>query len=409
MNLPLTPLHDRTGETDFALRHPLVTGMALSLAAAIALGLTRFSYGPLLPPMREDLGWSYLLAGAMHTANALGYLLGALGAPLLLRRWPAWHCLMVSATVASLLMLLSGISLNTHWLLAQRAASGLVSALVFIAGGLLAAQLGGRHSGRSGLLIGLYYGGTGLGIAVSALLVPAAITAALQQGAAHAWQWAWLALGAASVLAVLLMAFPSKAIGRNTPASASPQPLALKPFGSALACYFLFGIGSIGYMTFVVALLQAQGMQPGLVTSFYALLGLAVMAASRIWARMFERFKGGESLALLNALLALATLVPAVTSAVPWVLASGVLFGSVFLAVVAATTVLVRHNLPPAAWPAGIGAFTVAFALGQVLGPALVGSIADGPGGLERGLVVSASVLLLAALLASRQKPLQPL
>ena len=52
--------------------------VALSMGAAISLGITRFAYALLLPPMREDLGWSYTLAGGMNTINALGYLLGAL-------------------------------------------------------------------------------------------------------------------------------------------------------------------------------------------------------------------------------------------------------------------------------------------------------------------------------------------
>jgi uncharacterized membrane protein len=37
---------------------------ALSLGAAVSLGVTRFAYGLLLPPMRADLQWSYTLAGA---------------------------------------------------------------------------------------------------------------------------------------------------------------------------------------------------------------------------------------------------------------------------------------------------------------------------------------------------------
>ena len=36
--------------------------------------------------MRLDLGWSYLLAGAMNTGNAFGYFLGALATPMLMRR-----------------------------------------------------------------------------------------------------------------------------------------------------------------------------------------------------------------------------------------------------------------------------------------------------------------------------------
>jgi MFS-type transporter involved in bile tolerance (Atg22 family) len=88
------------------------------------------------------------------------------------------------------------------------------------------------------------------------------------------------------------------------------------------------------------------------------------------------------------------------------VFASGVLFGGVFLSVVASTTALVRHNLPATAWPAGIAAFTIVFAAGQIVGPTLVGWVADGTGGLRGGLACSAAVLLLGALIAWGQKPL---
>ena len=50
--------------------------------------------------------------------------------------------------------------------------------------------------------------------------------------------------------------------------------------------------------------------------------------------------------------------------------------------------------------------FTTLFALGQIVGPLVVGWVADGAGGLQRGLLVSATFLLLASVLASRQKPL---
>ena len=64
----------------------LALALALSIAAVVSLGITRFSYGLLLPPMRDDLGWSYSLAGLMNTANALGYLVGALSTPYWIRR-----------------------------------------------------------------------------------------------------------------------------------------------------------------------------------------------------------------------------------------------------------------------------------------------------------------------------------
>ena len=68
---------------------PVYLALALSLGAAVSLGITRFAYGLLLPVMKDDLAWSYTLAGAMNTVNAAGYLLGALVTPWLLRRWGA--------------------------------------------------------------------------------------------------------------------------------------------------------------------------------------------------------------------------------------------------------------------------------------------------------------------------------
>ncbi len=393
---------------DLSQWHPLTTALALSLAAAVALGLTRFSYGLLLPPMREDLGWSYMLAGAMNTANALGYFIGALLTPALMRRLGVWRLLMVGALLASGFMLMSGLVTDARALFAQRLAAGVASALMFITGGVLAARWGSLHPGRAGFLIGLYYGGTGIGIALSAGLVPGALACAQAYGVAHAWQWPWLALGVACLCATALMAGPARTIGEASPSQNGQRRFAARDFGYGLSGYFMFGVGYIGYMTFVVALLKEQGMPAAWITAFYTLLGLAVVASSRIWARMLDHYKGGESLAILNGVLGVAAILPALSSAVPLVFLSGIVFGAVFLSVVASTTALVRHNLPPESWSAGISAFTVAFALGQIVGPTLVGKIADGPGGLERGLIVSAGALFIGAALAARQKALDP-
>lgn len=392
-------------------RNGLWLVVALSMGAAVSLGITRFAYALLLPPMREDLAWSYTLAGAMNTVNALGYLLGALATPMLLRRLAPGTLLVAGSVLATVFMGLCGFFVEAVPLLVQRLLAGVASALVFIAGGLLAARLGAQQPGRSGLLLGLYYGGTGWGISLSAVLVPAVLAAA---PGPHPWAWAWWALALACVAATLALLWPARALqalaAPSAAASASQPPQASTvrwgAFAPALLGYGLFGVGYIGYMTFVVALLREQGASGTAVTWFYALLGLAVVLSSRIWAGLLDRSRGGQALALLNGLLGVATVLPALTSAWPMVLASGLLFGAVFLSVVASTTALVRHNLPQALWASGISAFTIVFAAGQIVGPTVVGWIADGPGGLARGLVFSACALWVGALVASRQKPL---
>ena len=390
-------------------RQLMALALAISMGAAVSLGITRFAYGLLLPAMRADLGWSYALAGAMNTANALGYFLGALATPWLMRRWGPSVLLWAGAVVASIFMVLSGFFTQTEPLLLQRLLAGVASAVVFVAGGLLAARLGTRDPQRSGLLLGVYYGGTGLGIVLSSVLVPWVLEATALQ--AHGWRWAWWSLGALCLLGSALLVWPARTMANwavPTPAASAVAPIVFRwrQFGLGLSGYALFGVGYIGYMTFVVALLRSQGRSALEVTVFYGLLGLAVMASSRIWAGLLDRRRDGRPLALLNGLLGVATLLPALTQSLPWVLLSGLLFGAVFLSIVASTTALVRHNLPQAAWPAGISAFTAVFAAGQIVGPTVVGWIADGPGGLERGLVFSALALWVGSALAFRQRSL---
>lgn len=380
--------------------------LALSLGAAVSLGVTRFAYGLLLPPMRADLQWNYTLAGAMNTANALGYFLGALLTPRLLRRLDGAGVLLLGTWLASLFMGLTGFFTDAAPLLLQRLLAGMASALLFIAGGLLAARLGAQMPARNGLLLGMYYGGTGLGIVLSALLVPPLLDAAA--GVPHGWAWAWWALAAACALASLLLSWPARVLRQlqaPMPSAAEAQAVfRWRDFAPGLAGYTMFGVGYIGYMTFVVALLREQGVGADRITAFYALLGVAVVASSRIWAGLLDRYRGGQPLALLNGLLGLATFIPVVTGQFPLLMASGLMFGGIFLSVVASTTALVRHNLPPSQWAAGISAFTTVFALGQIVGPSVVGWIADGPGGLTRGLAFSAGALWVGAAVALRQR-----
>lgn len=385
----------------------------LSLGAAISLGITRFAYGLLLPPMRADMGWSYTLAGLMNTFNALGYLLGALCTPWLMRRQGAERVLLWGAFWATVFMAGSGFFASPVPLLAQRLLAGVASAWVFIAGGVLAARWGASRPGHSGLLLGLYYGGTGLGIVASAVSVPWVLEQAATQ--AHSWTWAWWWLAGLCALATLglsrgVRAMHVHGLAPSHPVAAARTPghaaLPLRRLVFALLGYSLFGVGYIGYITFVIALLREQGVSTGAIAWFYSLLGVATVLAPRVWAGLLDRHRDGQALARLNALLGVATLLPAVTTAWPVVLLSGVLFGGVFLSVVASTTALVRHNLPQSQWAGGISAFTIVFALGQIVGPTVVGSIADGPGGLARGLVFSAVALWLGAVLAWCQKAL---
>jgi predicted MFS family arabinose efflux permease len=392
-------------DTAHSRRTTLVLAVGLSFGTAIALGLTRFSYALLLPAMKADLGWSFAQAGAMNTANALGYLLGALTFPLLARRWPAGVCFIWGCMLTAVLMIAGGLVSDTHALLVQRVVTGMTSASVFVGGSVLAARLASAHPHDAGLVLGLYYGGAGLGIIAAALLVPVTVLPGV-----HGWQWAWFALAAACGLASVaaIMAARKTGIHEAAPVAANLQSAARLPLtrlGFMLAGYGLFGVGYIGYMTFLIALLRSTGMSSAVVTAFYVLLGVATIGSARIWSGLLNRMRGGQALAVFNCVLAFATIMPAVFAQPVVAFVSGALFGATFLSAVASTTAFVRHNLPAAQWTRGIGAFTIVFAFGQIVGPVVIGWISDGAG-LARGLMYSSAMLAVGAVLAALQKPL---
>lgn len=417
---------------EFSHRKPLTTALALALGSAISLGLARFSYALFLPLMREDLGWSYLIAGMMNTANAAGYFIGAILAPWCFRRASIGKVFIAGAFLTSLLLGFSGLVTGTLALFLLRFLAGVGSALVFVGGGALAAQLGSLHPGRSGFLLGIYYGGTGFGIILSSILVPLTASWAIQQNYLHAWQSAWCVLSVTALTLSFLIIRPSLSVPVFVSKTASGSTTQVSRYLYIVVAYCCFGMGYIGYMTFVIALLKQIGLAGSTLNIFYAVLGLFVMASSRIWAPILDRYKGGQSLAIFNTLLGIASFIPAIIAltqnqklittgilgtastaptlgnfSIMAIFVSGMVFGACFVSAVAATTSFVKHNLPQAQWVSGITVFTVIFAMGQVLGPTIVGWISDGSGGLARGLLLSGFLLLTGAVLAWRQKPLK--
>lgn len=377
------------------LRRALFDLLTLSLGGAVALGFARFAYALLLPAMRADLGWSFTFAGAMNAANALGYLAGALTATAVVRGLGLRRTFALGMAVTGLALLACAPLSADGPLLALRFVAGVSGAWVLISGGGLAALAVRPHPAQSALLLGVFYSGSGLGIVLSALLLPPLL--------ASGWRAAWVALGAASLLSLLLSLGTLSRLPEQTPVPPSGAPRTpLTPLAWGFAAYVCFGVGYIAYMTFIIAFLRSVGAG-GLVTPFWALLGACVVANPYVWARLSAHAPGARAMGAKMLTLAVGAALPLLSSHPAALLLSGALFGVSFLAVVAFTTILTRRVLPEHAWGRGIAAFTTLFALGQVFGPLLTGALADTAGGLRLGLGVSAGVLLLGAALTLGQ------
>lgn len=373
------------------------TALGLALGPAAALGLARFAYALLLPAMKHALHWSYAQAGAMNTANAVGYLLGALVATPIVVRLGSQRAFLGGLLVTALALLGSAAGSGFVALLVLRAAAGLAGAVAFIAGAGLAARL---SAARAPLAIGIYSTGGGLGISASGAVVPPL----LSSGGAGAWRLGWLLLGLLALVATLGAARAARRVEEPATEPVGHEARwSARRLAPALIAYGLFGTGYIAYMTFIIAFLRAEGLPTGAAAIFWVVLGLAAAASAFVWGPLLGRLRGGHGEAVAMATVTLGTLVPLASSAPGVAFISALLFGGSFLAVVAAVTALVRRTLPAAAWTPAIAALTVAFAIGQCLGPLLAGALADSPGGVRAGLLLAAGLLALGAIVALAQ------
>jgi predicted MFS family arabinose efflux permease len=372
----------------------------LAMGPAVALGLGRFAYALLLPPMRADLGWNFAQAGALNTANAAGYLIGAVFAAPVGRRMGDKRVFAISLALAALAVGASGLTADYMALLTLRVVAGFTGALGFVCGaGLASAAAMGGSKHRAPTLLGIYFAGAGIGITASALAVPPLLGRV-------GWRGGWLVLGALALaatafgcLALRRAPEPSYPAAGNAPARWSPRFMAC-----TLVAYGLFGAGYIAYATFIIAYLRsAEGFSGGGVTRFWSLFGLSSVAAAFAWGRILGQLKGGWGTSATLSVLTVGAAAPLLRTTPDGAYLSALLFGGSFLAVLAAVASFARRALKAHAVTGAIGTLTVVFGIGQCIGPVLSGALADGPSGLKAGLWLSVGILAVGAVVAAFQ------
>jgi predicted MFS family arabinose efflux permease len=383
--------------------HPARLILILSLAPTIGLGIGRFAYALVLPDMRDSLQWSYSAAGFMNTINAAGYLIGALFASQLIKRFGLAASVRWGTLASVLSLALCAISGNFLLLSLARLLAGLSAAVGFVGGGALAATIAQSRPERANFLLSLFYAGPGVGILASGLIAPFV----LQGFGPGSWWIVWWAMTLLSVVMIIpLLLAPFG--GGAAAGSAASAKFAIRPVLIYLIGYFLFGAGYIAYMTFMIAYVRDGGGGAAAQSVFWSLIGVSAFATPWVWRRVLALDRGGLATTIILGVNALGASLP-IFGHSPLLLAiSALVFGVAFFAVVGSTTAFVRFNYPPAQWPTGIAAMTISFGIGQTLGPIVVGAITDAVGSLSFALDISAAMLAVGAILSAFQRKLEP-
>jgi len=379
--------------------HPARLILILSLAPTVGLGIGRFAYSLVLPDMRDSLGWSYSAAGFMNTINAVGYLAGALIASKLIKRFGLSAAVRWGTLACVVSLALCAMSGNFVILSFARLLGGVGAAIAFVASGALAAMIAQSRPERANFLLSLFYAGPGLGILSSGLIAPFVLRA-FGPGSWWIVWWAMTLLAVAMTIPLLLAPIDTKA---DIADAATPTKFAIWPVLIYLAGYFLFGAGYIAYMTFMIAYVRDAGGGAVAQSAFWCLIGASAFVTPWVWRGVLARNSGGVSTAIILGVNATGAALPLFGHSTAWLAASALVFGVSFFAVVGSTTAFVRFNYPPAAWPTAIAAMTIAFGVGQTLGPTATGAITDALGSLSYALNAGAAMLALAAIATAFQ------
>lgn len=379
---------------------PLRLALAGMTALAVAMGIGRFVYTPILPGMMEELHLTPADAGWIASANYLGYLIGALAAA------GGWahgrERLLMFASLAASAVLAASMGLNETMaaFLAIRFLAGLASAFVMV----FMSSIVFSHLAKAGRgdLQALHFGGVGLGIAASSALLAILVTA-------HAgWPAGWLWSGAISAVGLLLVAILA---GSATPANGVDGPEPALPKDRSLTkiilAYGLFGLGYVVTATFLVAIVRQDGGGRVFEASVWMIAGLAGFPSTWFWQKLAGRIGLYTAYAVSCLVEVIGVIASVVVKGFSGPLLAAILLGGTFIAITAFGLQAARQLAPQA--PRRIFAvMTAAFGLGQIIGPIAAGLLAQASGNYVLASIMAAAALLVSGVVAWSAAPKSP-
>ncbi len=378
------------------------TAIALAgfAALAVAMGIGRFAFTPILPMMQAEGAIDVAQGGWLASANYVGYLIGGLTAVGL--RWSPRAAIRAGLAATGISTAAMGLTRSPWAWLVLRGVAGVASAWVLIfASAWCLAQFQSRESPGCGAWLGAtLFAGVGAGIAIAG----AACVVLLLAGGSAAQ--AWIALGAASLVVAALIwnrfgegEAPSPRDDREANGW-NAQTLRLA------ACYGAFGFGYIIPATFLAAMARDAFPDPAVYGWSWPLFGAAAAASTFAAAALRGSLPDRALWIAGHGVMALGVTIPLAVPGLAGIIASALLVGGTFMVVTMAGMQEARRVAGPAARRL-IAAMTSSFAAGQVVGPAVVSLLAAGGRGFTPGLVIAGAALVASAF-ALALPPLQP-
>lgn len=368
----------------------LAIGGLVAMAAAVGIG--RFIYTPILPPMIEELGLSKGQAGMIAGANFAGYLAGALAAasprlPGKMRSWMVWSLALSAVTTATM-----GLVNGFVWFLTLRFVGGAASAFVLVlASTLVLERLSVVDRGD---LAAWHFAGVGIGITISALLIEAL------NGLHFDWRWMWLGGGTISLAAVFAVSALVPQVTEPRTASERAPGVAPSPhLSSLIIAYGLFGFGYVITATFIVAIVRGSPDVRPLEYVVWLVLGLSAIPSVAAWSAIARHFGVLRACALACLIEAIGIFASVTSLNAAGLLLAAAFLGGTFMGITALGLMAAR-SLSQGNARRALAGMTAAFGVGQAIGPVAAGYGFDITGSFFLPSLIAALGLCVAMALA---------
>ena len=367
------------------------------LALAVAMGIGRFAFTPLMPMMQAEGAITLVEGGWLASANYAGYLVGALTAVTLgLRPVAMVRLALVAVALSTLAMAWEA---GIFAAMALRCVAGVASAWVLVSTSAWCLHRFERApAGQRPRLAATLYAGVGVGILAAGL----ACLALLRAGGDA--RTGWLVLGGAAAVATVALGFLMGDDASAPSTSAAPGMRWDATAWRLVIAYGLFGFGYIIPATYLPAMARAAFTDPLVYGWTWPVFGAAAAASVFVAAAARRRFSERGTWIAGHVLMAIGVALPIVASGIGGIVCAGVLVGGTFMVVTMAGMQEARRVRGAAARPL-MAAMTSAFAAGQIAGPLLVSALAARGASYAPTLAIAAVGLLAACPLLPRTEP----
>jgi MFS family permease len=371
---------------------PVAVALAGILSLAVAMGVGRFAFTPLLPLMLREGHIDLAAGGWIAAANYAGYWVGALTASRM--RWSASVLGMVALIATAILTAAMALPLGAWTWAVLRFAAGIASAWAFVATanwslGALARQ--GRPQ-----LAGAVYSGVGFGIALAGIYCVAA--ASFDETSAAMW----VHLALICVLLVVPVAFVVRASHADIPTVSAAPAARSEPEGirALVICYGVLGFGYILPATFLPVLARSVVEDPRLFGLAWPVFGLTAAASTFIAAALMRHFTRLQVWAASNVVMGIGVLLPSVWLNGWTVALAALCVGGTFMIITLAGVQEVRGRAHGDETLL-VARMTAAFAFGQIAGPIASSLLLHVPAFAKNGLNIALQVAALSVLAAA--------